>query len=41
MLAGIISKISSGVVEFISYFTLSRWGVKLSYNSTEYNWKSI
>ena len=28
MLAGIISKISSGVVEFISYFTLSRWGVE-------------
>ena len=28
MLAGIISKISSGAVEFISYFTLSRWGVE-------------
>lgn len=28
MLAGVISKITSGVVEFISYFTLSRWGVE-------------
>jgi ABC transport system ATP-binding/permease protein len=28
MLAGIISKISNGAVEFISYFTLSRWGVE-------------
>ena len=28
MLAGVISKISSKAVEFISYFTLSRWGVE-------------
>jgi len=28
MLAGIISKISNGLVEFISYLTLSRWGVE-------------
>ena len=28
MLAGIISKISSGLVESISYLTLSRWGVE-------------
>ena len=28
MLAGVISKISSGLIEFISYFTLSRWGVE-------------
>ena len=28
MLAGLISKVSNGLVEFISYFTISRWGVE-------------
>ena len=28
MLAGLISKVSNGIVEFISYFTISRWGVE-------------
>ena len=28
MLAGIIAKVNNGFVEFISYFTLSRWGVE-------------
>lgn len=28
MLAGLIAKVSNGFVEFISYFTLSRWGVE-------------
>ena len=28
MLAGLVAKISSGFVEFLSYFTLSRWGTE-------------
>jgi ABC transport system ATP-binding/permease protein len=28
MLAGLVAKVSNGIVEFISYFTLSRWGVE-------------
>ena len=28
MLAGLISKVSNVIVEFISYFTISRWGVE-------------
>ena len=28
MLAGLISRVSNGLVEFISYFTISRWGVE-------------
>ena len=28
MLAGVITKVSNGFVEFISYFTISRWGVE-------------
>jgi len=28
MLAGLISKVSNEIVEFISYFTISRWGVE-------------
>tara|TARA_B110000459_G_C16350639_1_gene376394 strand:- start:167 stop:643 length:477 start_codon:yes stop_codon:yes gene_type:complete len=28
MLAGLIAKVSSPLVEFLSYFTISRWGVE-------------
>ena len=28
MLAGIIARVNTGYVEFISFFTLSRWGVE-------------
>ena len=28
MLAGLIAKVSNGFVEFISYLTISRWGVE-------------